>query len=284
VPAPIRRTIRHAALLGFALASMAVAAEPSRHVAVQAHRGYSEIYPENTLLAVRSAFEAGADVVEVDLALTSDGRLVLMHDQTVDRTTDGQGPVSAFTLAQLRELDAGSWKSNAYAGERVPTLEEVLELANGAGTVNLEIKSRGRLWSRTQDLIERAVRVVNEAGAADRVFFSSFEVRSLLEVRQHDPDMRLLLIDWDPPSSFDNLDMAILQKFHGWMVTPEYANEERVAKAKAAGLYVHVSRSSEGAMRDWIDWGIDQLGADDPASLVAWLESEGVRAAEGRTE
>ena len=106
---------------------------------VVAHRGYSAVAPENTLAAFRAAIEAGAPAAECDVYCTSDGHVVLLHDNTVDRTTDGTGPITGMTLEQVKQLDAGSWKGEQYKGEPVPTLAETLEL----------VKGRCSLWWRS---------------------------------------------------------------------------------------------------------------------------------------
>src|SRR3990172_9877913 len=93
---------------------------------VIAHRGASGSCPENTLAAFRRAAALGADMIELDVQLTRDGEVVVIHDWTLDRTTSGTGPVRACSLAELRRLDAGAWFDAAFAGERVPTLGEVL--------------------------------------------------------------------------------------------------------------------------------------------------------------
>lgn len=249
----------------------------NRHVRVQAHRGFSENYPENTLIAFDKALEAGADLIEMDLAITADGHIIVIHDETLDRTTSGTGPVSICTLEQLKQLDAGSWKDPRFAGERVPTLEEALELAEGRGDLNLEIKSTKRDWTHTQIIIKETVRLIQQYGAHDRIVFTSFDIRALRKVRSVDPEMRLLLIDWDVPSSFDGLDLAIQEDLYGWLVLPQYATEERVRKAKDAGLFVNVGAASESQMLAWIDWGVDQLDSDSPPELVAFLECSGFR-------
>ena len=89
---------------------------------VVAHRGGAGLAPENTLAAFRMALEVGADAIELDVRLTRDGRVAVIHDRTVDRTTGGRGPVGSYTLAELKALDAGSWFGPQYLGERVPTL------------------------------------------------------------------------------------------------------------------------------------------------------------------
>jgi glycerophosphoryl diester phosphodiesterase len=265
----------------FAIASLGAASsyfgQPEGYVRVQAHRGFSELYPENTLLAIAKALDAGADQVEVDLALTADGHVVLMHDRTVGRTTDGEGPVSSLTLEQLREFDAGSWKGAAFAGEPIPTLREALELAAGRGVLNLEIKARDRTFAEVLDTVAAAVELVHELGAGDRVVFSSFDLRALQAVREIDPELRLTIIDWDPPSSFDGLDIAIGQKLFGWSVGVEQATPERIAEAKAAGLFVHVSGTDSETLLAWIRAGADEVGADDPETMVRFLEEHGFR-------
>ena len=97
-------------------------------IAVAAHRGNSQYYPENTMAAYRSAIELEPDMIEMDVHMTMDGVLICMHDHTVDRTTDGTGLIREKTLAQILKLDAGSWKDPRFAGEKVPTFEEFLEL------------------------------------------------------------------------------------------------------------------------------------------------------------
>ena len=92
-----------------------------RHVKVCAHRGASDTHPENTIEAFREAIRLGAQMIEFDVALSRDGKLVLMHDSTVDRTTNGKGPVSQLTLEELKKLDAGVYKAKHFAGATVPT-------------------------------------------------------------------------------------------------------------------------------------------------------------------
>jgi glycerophosphoryl diester phosphodiesterase len=105
------------------------------------HRGFSEAFPENTLIALEQAFVAGAEVVEIDLQKSADGHVVIFHDDTVDRTTNGSGNVADLTLAELRSLDAGSWFAPEFSDERIPTLDEALLAAQGRGPLLLDQKS-----------------------------------------------------------------------------------------------------------------------------------------------
>jgi glycerophosphoryl diester phosphodiesterase len=108
-----------------------------------AHRGFSGRYPENTLRAFREAMKLPVDGIELDIRRTRDGVLVVIHDETVDRTTFGSGRVSELTWDELRQLDAGAWKGEEFAGERIPRLDEVLELVNKRCCI-WKSKSRGR--------------------------------------------------------------------------------------------------------------------------------------------
>ena len=112
-------------------------------VANVAHRGASGNYPENTLIAFQKALEIGVDEIELDLYLTKDDRLIIMHDSTVDRTTDGTGAISELTLAEIKVLDAGRAFGEQFRGERVPTWEEALELVQGKVGLNVHLKEGG---------------------------------------------------------------------------------------------------------------------------------------------
>jgi glycerophosphoryl diester phosphodiesterase len=146
-------------------------------LSVIAHRGASGTAPENTLAAFRRAAELGAHMVELDAQLTRDGEVVVMHDWTLDRTTDGHGKVASRTLAEIRRLDAGRWFGARYAGEPVPTLRDVLAAVELP--VNVELKSCG-----DDGLEARVVADVEAVGAMGRIVFSSFDVESLVRLRR----------------------------------------------------------------------------------------------------
>ena len=122
-----------------------------------AHRGYRKRYPEDPMAAFAAAFDAGAHMVELDVTLTRDRRVVVLHDVTLDRTTDGRGRARGFTLDELKQLDAGSWFDPRFTGERLPTLAEVLDLCAVRGMVNIEIKADAFEAGRLPDSIEQQV-------------------------------------------------------------------------------------------------------------------------------
>jgi len=159
-----------------------------------AHRGFSARNPENTLASFQAALDAGAEGIELDeldVTLSRDGRMIVIHDETLDRTTDGSGPVSGLSLDELRALDAGSWYGPEFAGQRLPLLTEVLDLVGGKMLVNIEIKPEAA-WVRTGEPVEKQVLdVVRERGLMDSVLVSSFDYGVLIRLRGLDEDIRL---------------------------------------------------------------------------------------------
>ncbi|MFP4510466.1 MAG: glycerophosphodiester phosphodiesterase [Spirochaetaceae bacterium] len=248
------------------------------YVFVQAHRGYSSDYPEQTMRAFKEAVAAGSDRLEMDLSLTADDRIVLHHDNTLDRTTNGSGPVRAHSLEQLRQLDAGSWKHPQFANERIPTLEEVITQIPPPITLNLEIK----VWKLEREeilaTIQKSIEIVQSLDALDRVVFSSFAMEALMHVRTLVPQARLLLIDWFDPAVNDGLSQAIDAGLWAWTTRPQYAFPERIRRAAEAGLSTHVGGSGTGeqALR-YIDAGISGLSGDDPVELIEFLSAHGFR-------
>lgn len=148
------------------------------HLSLQAHRGAAGLAPENTLAAFRMAIELGVDATEMDLQLTKDGVVVIIHDDTVDRTTDGRGRIGDLTLAEIKRLDAGAKFGAAYRGERIPTLRELIDLVKAGGNprfrLNLEIKFAEGREGYPADLEERVLAVLRETGFVERVITQSF--------------------------------------------------------------------------------------------------------------
>ncbi len=153
------------------------------------HRGACAVAPENTLVSFAQAVADGADVVEMDVRLTADEQAVVMHDATVDRTTNGEGRVSAMTLAELTRLDAGSWFDARFAGERVPALAEVLAWAKGRVGLLLELKYEE--YTFDPRLVPVVLRLIHAHGVADQVAFISRTVRGLQQIAAMQPGFRL---------------------------------------------------------------------------------------------
>lgn len=139
-------------------------------VIVAGHRGIKAAYPENTMLSYRKAIEAGVDQLEIDVNMTKDRALILMHDCAVDRTTEKTGPVRNFTLDEIKRMDAGSHKDDAFRGEKVPELRELLELVAPIGiSLNVEIKDR------TFEVVDKTVRTLFDYGMQDRFVIACFD-------------------------------------------------------------------------------------------------------------
>jgi glycerophosphoryl diester phosphodiesterase len=154
-----------------------------------AHRGASGYAPQNTLAAFVLAAEMGADGIELDVHLAADGQAVVIHDDTVDATTNGTGRVSRMTLAELQSLDAGGWVDPRFAGERIPTLKQVFDAVSDRLLINIEIKVEAGYHPVEQEA--ETVRLIVEHGLVDRVIISSFSPLSLRRVHRLNPDIAL---------------------------------------------------------------------------------------------
>lgn len=159
-----------------------------------AHRGASTYAPENTIAAFQVAFELGADGIELDVTLTRDGVPVVIHDDTVDRTTDGSGAVAQMTLTEIRSLDAGSWYNAQFRGERIPTLADVLQAFGRRGVINIELKGS----ELKGDGLEAAViQAVESAGLQQSVILSSFNPIRLWRAARISPQIERGLLYTD---------------------------------------------------------------------------------------
>lgn len=146
-------------------------------VKLAAHRGFSAKFPENTLLAMREAMKLDIDMLEIDLHMTKDGEIILMHDHLVDRTTNGTGLIREKTLAEMRALDAGSWKGEEFAGEIVPTFREFLEFLKDHPwvEVNVELKDYpGHSGNFAYESCDKSLAMIEEYGIADRIYINAW--------------------------------------------------------------------------------------------------------------
>lgn len=216
------------------------------------HRGAAGHAPENTLASVRKAIAFGVDLVEVDVRRSRDGRLVLMHDETVDRTTDGKGKVATRSLADLQALDAGK-------GERIPTLEELLELAEGRVGLMLEIKEAG--------IAELTVKLVRKTGFSGTVVYASFLHKELPAVRKADSEAATLALfgrrlPKDPVAAAARVGVSHV----GLLFTT--ATAQRVTALHRAGLQVFVYTVNEPRdMQAMRRLGVDGIISDFPDRL-----------------
>ena len=249
-------------------------------VRIAGHRGHSAGAPENTLAAFRWAHELGGDGItcETDLALTSDGEFVLIHDETVDRTTDGHGLVRNMTYSEIARLDAGRWFGEAFAGERIPRLRDALQLARELGIIyQLELK----IYDRDDVIFPKLRTLIDELGCADLLQFSSFDFVQLRALKKAIPDVPTVglshsrLIDPAAIAREANVDAINLEIQHfpsgeahqlqdaGFAVFLHVPRPERLEQLKAYGVDV------EAQVAQWVREGqLDQIISDDVAQMV----------------
>ena len=156
------------------------------------HRGFSSDYPENTMLAFQKAIDAGADGFEFDVKLSKDGVIVVMHDSSVDRTTNGVGTVSSLTLSELKSLDAGIKKGIAFENEPIPTLHEVLDKFGKETILNIELTNYGADYS--PQLASSVADLLKNYGYGENIMVSSFLFKNLSQMKEALPDIQCALL------------------------------------------------------------------------------------------
>jgi glycerophosphoryl diester phosphodiesterase len=202
------------------------------------HRGYPALCPENTLASFERAMQAGCDMIELDVTLTRDRKVVVIHDDTLDRTTNGKGPVSGHALEEIKALDAGSWFDARFAEERVPELSEVIKLTAGRCMLNIEIKESAFEAIYPVDAIEhQVVKLVKTSGAMDRVIISSFDTRILERIAAMDAPPAVAYIS-DHGTDKSVLEMLLKMRAFSWHPRFKILTRAQVDMLHAAGLKV----------------------------------------------
>jgi len=232
------------------------------------HRGAAAHAPENTLASIRKAAALGVRWVEFDVRLTRDGDLVLMHDDTLERTAGTRGRVLDLTAAELAALDAGAWFGGAYAGERVPTLAAAIALLAELGLgANIEIKAAAAEARSTAEALARILDA-HWPNASPPPLISSFEIGALEAMQALAPrwprGLLLQRLDGDWRVLLDRLDAATLNLDH------KPLTEAAVAAARAAGRPVLCYTVNDPARaRDLFAWGVTGVFTDRPDAILA---------------
>lgn len=273
---------------------------PGRFLRI-AHRGASGHAPENSVAACLRALDMRADYVELDVRRTTDGTLIAFHDDTLDRTTSGTGPVSGRSLAQLRSLDAGSWfnaahpqaADPAFVGTQVATLDEIIAAVGDRAGLYIEAKAAAEQPGIEEDLVA----ALERAGliAADRVVLQGFDAQSLFAYRQAAPMVpRVQLLEYatgadgrirervdtaPAPAQITREDFARIAEYadgvgpNATAAGRDLVDAEFVAAAHAAGLFVHVwTVDDQALMRRLIAAGVDGIFTNHPDRLAAVLD------------
>ncbi len=240
---------------------------PGEQAFVAGHRGDSSSAPENTLPAVTAAIAAGFDYVEVDVRLTADGIPVLMHDATVDRTTDGRGQIAEMTLAQVQGLDAGGWFDPRFAGVGVPTAAAFLDvIAATRARAIIEVKGE---WDAAA--AAALVRAIADRGLERRVAIASFDVGLLALVAAESDVIARLAIFRELPQ--DAVQAAADIEVRGIIVARREitAQPELVAQLQAHDVRVVVyTLNDDDHWADAVELGVDGIVTDDPTGLASW--------------
>lgn len=231
-----------------------------------AHRGASGYCPENTMAAFQKAVELGANGIETDVQMSKDGHLVLIHDESLQRTTGTVGFVKDHTLQELQQLDAGSWYHEEFRGEQIPTLEQLLQLAKAHGIyLNLELKNGIVQYPHLE---ERMAELVKQYGLTEQVIVSSFNHYSLVTMKQAAPEIATAVLYneglYEPWDYAKRIGATALHPIR-YAVTKEWVEE-----AKAAGVRYHpFTVNHEEEMKRLLAFGVSGIITDFPDKLAA---------------
>lgn len=233
---------------------------------VIAHRGASAEAPENTIAAFELAIDQGADGIELDVHLSADEHPVVIHDFTLERTTEGAGPVSAHRVRELKRLDAGGWWDRRFQGQRIQTLQEVLERFRDRARFWVELKGGSRLYPGIED---RVVSMLEIYDVVDRTLVQSFDHDAITRIRSLSREIRVGVLVAKAP-----LEAALLEPGVASAICPaaDLVTDSLVADIRRAGLECYVWTVHEPALMDrLVDWNVNGIITDRPGVLRARL-------------
>ena len=228
-----------------------------------AHRGASGEAPENTIASFKRAIAQGADVIETDAQLSKDKEIVLLHDETVERTTNGRGRVCELTLKELKSLDAGSWFGKKFSGERISTLSEAIAIVRGKAKLDIELKGKDHL------LPKEVVNLLKKETFIKKAIVSSFNHFFLKEVKRLEPPIITGLLFATP----------LQERKWKWadLILPRYnlITEDLVEKAHSKGLKIIAwTVDNPEEIRRLIDLEVDGIASNYPVLLTKILRQE----------
>ena len=255
-------------------------------VRVAAHRGNSRYFPENTMAAYRSALTLPVDQIEIDLHMTKDGEIVMLHDHDVDRTTDGHGPVRSFMAREIRALDAGSWKDSSFAGERIPLFTEFLDLMreHPEMTVNVELKDypEGEDPDWAYRSADKSLALLEAYGMRERVWINCFSA-PLLEYVDRVSGHGYRLHGYYPfdllrgPRTRDPYDYLHCACLFGSGERPVRDKADfQYALSRGVEPWVYFPDDSEASYAGAVENGALLITANDPAKCVRFLSERGL--------
>ena len=232
-----------------------------------AHRGASAHAPENTLAAFELALTQNADAIELDVKLSADGHVVVIHDPTVDRTTGGSGRVKDLSLSELRSLDAGRFFSEKYSGEKIPTLAEVFETMGKRTFINVELTN----YNTPRDqLVESVCILVRKFELQKHVMFSSFFASNLSKARAYLPGVPRGLLAWNGLLGAWARSFGFsFGRYHALHPSSKDVTSQQVQRVHRLNRRIHVwTANAADDMRRLFHWGVDGIFTDDPQLAV----------------
>ena len=232
-------------------------------VSVVAHRGFSGKYPENTKLAFEKALALNVEMVEFDVQLSQDRQLIVIHDPTVDRTSDGTGKIEELTLAEIKALDAGSWFAPQFRGQRFLTFQEALDLLAGQVRLNIHIKAEEH---NREEIVPQVVGEMKRRELFATAFVASDE-QSLVLAKKLAPQLEICNLSTEPTETYiqrsQQIGCKIIQPGN-WQVDQKF-----MAQAHKSGLEVNPFYADDDAeMRRLIDCGVDGILTNHPDLLL----------------
>ncbi|MBE5847512.1 MAG: glycerophosphodiester phosphodiesterase [Lachnospiraceae bacterium] len=239
---------------------------------VYGHRGYSGKYPENTMLAFKKAVEVGADGIELDVQLSKDGEIVIIHDETVDRTTDGKGWVKDLTLKELKKLDAGKIKDGKWGFQEIPTFDEYCQWCKDLDIVtNVELKTSIVYYPEIE---EKVTEMVKKYKLEKKMIFSSFNHLSIVRMKQLLPEC--------PVGALVENDALTYAGYYGKKYGFEYyhpdwalLSDEAVKECKDNGVGINVWTVNDlGSFEQLYEWDVDGVIGNYPEVLAAYVHSK----------
>lgn len=259
--------MRNLILLFAAISATFLVGCSSSGVVVTAHRGASGLAPENTLSSMQAAIENNADFSELDAQETADGVIIVLHDKDLKRTGGKEGNIWELNYADLKNYEVGSWFDKKYDGEKIPTLQEVIDLVKGKMKLNIELKMNGH----EKKLAERVVKIVEDNNFVDQCIITSFNFDEIKTVRKINKNIKVGYIFSKIPDDVDvfSADCDLLS------VNKKLVDEAFVKKAHDHGKEVHVWTVNEPEdMKRLIALGVESIITNYPNKLNEILESE----------
>ena len=246
----------------------------SRRITAIAHRGASSNAPENTFASFDLAVEMGIEEIELDVQFTSDSHIIVIHDETLDRTSDSTGPVSDLTLEEIQSLDAGSWFDEKFSGEKVPTLDQVFDRYKNEFQFHIEIKSK-----EAKGLASRVYDLIRSYGLAEQTTITSFWKQWLIEYRRYAPEIKT---GWLVPLGYETewddavIEEALQEGFTQICPRASLVSPYLVRSLHDNGFNVRCwGVHNEELMTKVAESGADAMTIKFPDKLVEYLKNNG---------